>query len=85
MTDPVDTDALAAAWDKYAALNDIHPHSIERDVFEQGWDAAADEVDRLRSVIENAPHDGDCWLREDADEGVLPEHRNCTCWKADAK
>lgn len=44
---------------------------------------AADEVDRLRAAVGNAPHDDICWLREDPDNGVLPVHRKCTCWKAD--
>lgn len=36
--------------------------------------AAADKVDRLRAVIENAPHTGLCqWNRD------WP----CTCWKVD--
>lgn len=104
MFNPVDTDALRdVAWEKYAALNGIHPHSIERDTFEQGWDAAADEVDRLRSrvveleamvvatstdrrrlrtVIENAPHDDGC-KHVDWVDGLL-QLGECTCWKADA-
>lgn len=45
--------------------------------------AAADEVDRFCTVIENAPHGDECWLREDSDDGVLPGYRKCTCWKAD--
>jgi hypothetical protein len=36
------------------------------------------------ALIERAPHGDDCWLREDPDEGVLPELRKCTCWKAQA-
>lgn len=41
--------------------------------------AAADEVDRLRAVIENAPHDGDC-------RGFLngwAAAKPCDCWKAE--
>lgn len=65
-----DTDALRdAAWDKYAALNGIHPHSIERDTFEQGWDAAADEVDRLRAALVEARAASDRYSQE------LSEHR----------
>lgn len=101
MTGPVNTDALRdAAWEKYAALNGIHPHSIERDTFEQGWDAAANEVDRLRAkvarrdtklgdyaveldrlraVIENAPHD-----QSGADGCMSLVGGKCDCWKADA-
>jgi hypothetical protein len=46
--------------------------------------ASSTEIARLRAVIEKAPHGGDCWLQEDPDEGVLPAHRRCTCWKAAA-
>lgn len=42
------------------------------------------QIARLLSVIKNAPHANDCWLNEDPDEGVLPEHRKCSCWKAEA-
>lgn len=38
--------------------------------------AAADEVDRLRAVIENAPHQLDCSSETHAG--------HCDCWKADA-
>lgn len=37
--------------------------------------AAADEVDRLRTVVENAPHESWCPTRN---------FKPCTCWKADA-
>lgn len=56
MTDPVDTDALRArrsAWQEYAAetpnLDSSGPRRVEQHIgFDAGWDAAADEVDRLR-------------------------------------
>lgn len=40
--------------------------------------AAADEVDRLRAVIENAPHAG--WCRTSYPH-TYP-NANCNCWKA---
>lgn len=39
--------------------------------------AAADEVDRLRAVIANAPHESHCSIHPAF--GYTP---NCTCWKA---
>lgn len=82
MTDPVDTNALRdAAWEKYASLNGIHPHSIDRDTFNEGWDAAADEVDRLLAVIGNAPHSNWCATE---DSRRVYEFPSCDCWKADA-
>jgi hypothetical protein len=41
--------------------------------------AAADEVDRLRKVIEDAPHDPICAIR-----ARIYALRHCTCWKEDA-
>jgi hypothetical protein len=43
-------------------------------------DAAITERDRLRKLIEDAPHDTECEITN------IPEGhaRNCTCWKADA-
>lgn len=40
--------------------------------------AAADEVDRLRAVIENAPHGYPCAVTQQ-----LRGDHPCTCWKAD--
>jgi hypothetical protein len=43
---------------------------------------SANEIDRLRSVIENAPHASWCgWLNADR---PAEESAACTCWKADA-
>jgi hypothetical protein len=72
MPDPVDTDALRdiakIRWsDIMSWCNDAV----------QGIEDAADEVDRLRAVIENAPHGSGC-------RKYNPEHRICTCFKADA-
>lgn len=43
--------------------------------------AAADEVDRLRAVIENAPHWPSC-VHYAATWQTIGDP--CTCWKADA-
>lgn len=42
--------------------------------------AAADEVDRLRTVIENAPHAPKCVQYAAAWQTI---GEPCTCWKAD--
>lgn len=82
VTAPTPEQLRDAAWEKYASLNGIHPHSIDRDTFNEGWDAAAEEVDRLRAVIERAPHEPDCpFLLPIAMR--IPEDK-CDCWKADA-
>lgn len=48
--------------------------------------AAADEVDRLRAVIENAPHAADCRAQFHGGDryGNGGDVRYCICWKADA-
>lgn len=67
MTDPVDTDALRA-WNAGRSDDKLFPLVAD----------AADEVDRLRAVIENAPHTRGCILRTRRYGGT------CDCWKADA-
>jgi hypothetical protein len=76
MTDPVDTDALNTNWLRSVA-GTLHSKASHL------MNAAADEVDRLRAVIENAPHGKECrgrWVV------ALPRniYQGCTCWKADA-
>jgi len=78
MTDPVDTDALR----KTAYELDGSDFRVVR---EAGGvlDEAADEIDRLRSVIENAPHqiytdDTACPAAYGEEDAV------CTCWKSRA-
>lgn len=67
MSDPVDTDAL-----RKLLYNDV---TVEVIRLRHGLRAAADEVDRLRAVVENAPHAFlECTAR-----GL-----DCRCWKADA-
>lgn len=87
MHDPVDTDALrtwAAARadnkllpminaaadevDRLRAYEAFNEHSAE------WWEA---QVESLRSLIENAPHDSRCTIHPEP--GYTP---NCTCWKA---
>ncbi|MDF2895756.1 MAG: hypothetical protein K0Q46_2542 [Rhodococcus erythropolis] len=85
MTDPVDTDALRETAQVAAEVADAG---------ELGWraladssdalNAAADELDRLRAVIENAPHALDCESRSHDFLGHEQEPGDCTCWKADA-
>lgn len=41
---------------------------------------AADEAERWRGVIENAPHQLDC----NTEPGGIGDPSICTCWKADA-
>lgn len=79
-TDPVDTDALRAkAREVGRKYRSALAAEIECDTL-----AAADELDRLRAVIENAPHDPLCqWDRTDA-LAYRGRVSNCTCWKADA-
>lgn len=82
MTDPVDTDALRAwAVDArdIATGGGSGPNLLN--VCADKLTAAADEVDRLRAVIENAPHDVEC------NEGNVwrdGSFMTCTCWKAEA-
>lgn len=77
--DPVDTDALresAVDADHIAGWFRDRGNEEERAVLghcRDGMTAAADEVDRLRAVIENAPHREKC-----------RPHIARTCWKADA-
>ncbi|MCS6570313.1 hypothetical protein NYQ35_16020 [Curtobacterium flaccumfaciens pv. flaccumfaciens] len=73
MTDPVDTDRLRELADDDEALGYPEAAAVER--------AAADEVDRLRTLIATQQHDDLCavWTLNGgtSDDG-------CTCWKADA-
>jgi len=77
MTDPVDTNALRSV-----ALGVGQVAEVEEDADQASWlryvqrhvSAASDEVDRLRSVIKDAPHDSLC---------NQPEYP-CRCWKSDA-
>lgn len=58
-------DALNAAADEVDRLwNNLHDRE--------------NEADRLRTVIENAPHAASCYVAIGAPEGP------CDCWKADA-
>lgn len=67
------------AWLEYAEANDFHPHSIERDTFEEGWETgyktAAEEVAKAIEDYEKALDDAydkrmnqDDALRADAAE-----------------
>lgn len=64
MTDPVDTNALRKPpWSNLDAIGAL-------------LDTAADDLDRLHAVIDNAPHQSDCSMQTHAGD--------CDCWKADA-
>lgn len=76
MTDPVDTNTLREAAAELRGtrftsrrLRNVDPFVLMCDI--------ADKVDRLRAVIENAPHGSNC-------EHGLYVDPTCTCWKADA-
>lgn len=78
MAGPVETDALR---DKAVWLGHLDCE------FGEQVATAADEVDRLRAVIENAPHGSDSEGRQCEllwREGFRRDDR-CTCWKADAR
>lgn len=60
-------------------------HWIEFDDGVSEWgdnDKLWDEIDRLRVVIENAPHG--CLCRAVDASGELVNAASCDCWKADA-
>lgn len=99
MTDPVNTDALRtqqwqdvdelAEWAIAAAdevdrlrLSDWNATS-QRDQLADALRRSDNENDRLRAVIENAPHAGDVGVCNRDRDGYSP-HLVCTCWKAGA-
>lgn len=75
MTDPVDTDALRGVSARLAAVPVSGTAEQRMTVVRAQVELtrAANEVDRLRAVIESAPHREKC-----------RPHIACTCWKADA-
>lgn len=83
MTDPVDTNAL---MDLARAA-----HGGASELWE-AWDegtarllrSSAIEIDGLRTVIENAPHDAECEQWDLQPQTGRPLTDACTCWKADA-
>lgn len=72
---PITPDQYRTLADEFERTRGRHPLPVELAV-QSALRAAADEVDRLRAVIENARHGWDC---TDPDGGSF-----CTCWKADA-
>lgn len=72
------TDSRAAAvdraWLAYASANGIHPYSIDRDVFEEGFDAALSDADEKKRAAYKA-----VW-----DSGLLtPDvYTNARIWRA---
>jgi hypothetical protein len=82
MTDPVETDALRGVSERLADVP-INGTMGQRMTFVRAQvelRTAADEVDRLRAVIENAPHGWDCTFGRRGQWRVP-----CTCWKAYAQ
>lgn len=62
-------------------------HWVEFDDGVSEWgdiDELWDEIDRLRAVIENAPHDRACIARVSLHRHDPFSQPACTCWKADA-
>lgn len=73
MTDPVDTDALR---------RDARVLAPGFPGIEKRLNDAADELERLRLAIENAPHEN---TRSTPCNAALFECAGCTCWKAGAR
>lgn len=68
--------ALRTAADQLEYYEHAH-NLVTREWHEDQMRTAADDLDRLRAVIENAPHGRACrWLYSTS--------HPCTCWKADA-
>ena len=76
MTDPVDTDALRElrVWLYDESHND--KSLLVGD--------AADELDSLRIVLTDAPHDTWCASHDWGNDNHPGDARPCDCWKADA-
>lgn len=76
---------LAAQHEEAQRFEDDVPFEV-RDATGPTLRAAADEVDRLRSVIENAPHAADCRAQFHGGDryGNGGDISYCICWKADA-
>ncbi|PZE66910.1 hypothetical protein DEI83_06270 [Curtobacterium sp. MCBD17_021] len=84
MTDPVHTDALRKSVNFEADSDTAFARGVM--LLQRAVIASADELDRVRSVIANAPHDNHCPV---SDRGAYfgttyPYAPRCTCWKADA-
>lgn len=81
MTDPMDTDALRGTASDLRETDWV-PWQTQEEAREnwQRIEKAADEVERLRAVIENAPHAEECPLSFAPTPGTY----SCNCWKADA-
>lgn len=82
-TDPVDTGALRGVSARLAAVPISGTMEQRMTVMRAQVELtrAADEVDRLRALIENEPHAVACnYEMTWRDGSTLP----CACWKADA-
>jgi hypothetical protein len=81
-TGPAPDQLRALAEDASAAALASSTHPVDRVQscrYAAALRAAADEVDRLRAVIENAPHEN---TRANPCNAALFESATCTCWKA---
>jgi hypothetical protein len=77
MTDAVNTDGSRTPYDHFPVL---------RQAYSEGFERAHVEVERLRAVIENAPHASDAEGRQREllwREGFRRADQ-CTCWKSNA-
>lgn len=87
MNAPVNTAALRTAGERadYYQTGDGPLWRAAADEMDRLWESLHDrenEVDRLRIVIEDAPHEPQCDKYSVAQDDELP--RQCDCWKADA-
>lgn len=90
MVDPVDTNAPSvAAVERDLLTKDVEFWIEQSETWKRLANDERDVTNRLRTVIENAPHEEDCCI-EDVTlvpgwEGAPTALRgHCTCWKADA-
>lgn len=74
---PVHLRDLAAQMSEYGRGGGDSGHMYDAEI-EAALRNGADEMDRLRVVMDNAPHDSGCQY------SFLPgdKPRRCTCWKA---
>lgn len=83
MSDPVDTDAQGVAdVERALLLKDVEFWIALSDIWKRLANDERAVSDRLRAVLENAPHAHGSCLKQ-SDEG-FDDRQPCTCWKADA-
>lgn len=84
MTEPVDTDAMTSltALEMDLLRKDVVFWIEQSDIWKRLANDERDVTDRLRAVIENAPHGYTC-AAINSTHVLLPD-RPCDCWKVDA-